>query len=240
MDTTSYRPQGPLVRPGRKSRSKAGATAAAAIGRHLALLVFCCTVAVAAWPPARAYSCSAGGERLTVWINGCFIVAEAEAGTAPARPISHPLRPQAPATFLPAGVVIEHPMGRAAAVRLTVPMALAVAATGLPWLAVLLIRGGGLAAGCPAGESAAVTGGALWDALAGTLPVQARQGRPSQRGRLWTLRFALGAAALAAAWWCVYAMPRDSAGAAFSEAQALHVAAASWGVALATMLIAFD
>jgi len=118
-------------------------------------------------------------------------------------------------------------------------MAVTVAAAGLAWLAVLLVGGGGLATGGPAtggpaGGAVSASVRMIREAVSITWPA----GRPFK----WAvaLRYAAGAAALVAAWWCVYTMPRDFASGVFFETHALHVAAASWAVAWATMLITFD
>ena len=193
---------------------------------------------MAAWPPMGRYSYSTGGKRLSVWFAGRSIVAEAQAACSPGAGLRAPQGRAGPlaaqAHFLPAGMVLEHPADRSASTRLTIPLAVAVAVAGLPWRGILLIRGGGLAsatreevdraehAGTPSEEDGA-----------GTL-------RRRPLGWAWRLRCATGSAALVAAWWCIHTMPRDSAGVFLLEAQALHIAAASWGVALATMLITFD
>ena len=129
---------------------------------------------------------------------------------------------------------MEHAADRSASTRLTIPMAVAVAAAGLPWLAVLLFRGGGLAPATREIDSVAARAGTQWGEGAGALRLR------RSASLAWRLRYTIGSAALLAAWWCIYTMPRDGAGALTLEEQLLHIAAASWGIALATMLITFD
>jgi hypothetical protein len=203
--------------------------------RHLALLVFGCSVAVAAWPPAGTYSGSAGGRRLAVRFDARHVVAEAFDGST-LHDAGALLRdtaitgPTSSFSFFPAGLVVQRLSGTAASVRVTAPIALAVATAGVAWLAMLLIGGGGLTA--PRWVSEGRTSARFMV----TLPMRRRR----SLSWVWRLRYAAGAAAVVAVWWCVYAMPRDVCGGLYSETQALHVAGASFGVALATILITFD
>jgi hypothetical protein len=207
------------------------------------LIVFCCAVALAAWQPTAAYSHAFGETNLTLSLRDHIIVAEATdaviKATAPAAP---PFRsnvrqanPQLHPTFLPAGIVWERGASSLLSTRLTVPMAVSVAAAGMLWLAVLLIQGGGLV---PGGHKRS---GPLTTTTSAPSAIKVRT---VARGRrisfVWAMRYSTGAAVIVAVWWCVYTMPRDAGGGLWSEAQALHVAAASYGVALATILITFD
>jgi len=201
--------------------------------RHLALLVFGCCVAAAAWPPAGRYAWSAAGRHVSLSFGDRCAVAEAMAEGAGATegtrtPRAGARGPLPAASFLPAGVVLERPAGGASSVRLTVPAPVSIGVTGLAWLAVLLLRGGGLATVGAGGAGGA--GGAVDAAQSLLLALDWR----------WALRYAAGAGAVAGTWWCVYAMPRDGGGWIYNETQALHIAGAAFGVALATMLITFD
>jgi hypothetical protein len=179
----------------------------------LALLVFGCCVALAAWPPASRLLCSGAGGHVAVRFDRTRLVAEAGEGK--------------PGTFspafgatrhLPTGVVVERATGHAQRFRVTVPMAVNVAAAGLLWLAVVI-------SGARARLASKVTGGGAVH-------------RPTLW--LWRLRYAAGTVLLCGAFYSVYSMPRSFDGGIFTDVQALHVCAASFSIYVATMLITFD
>ena len=227
------------------------ATAASA-GRHMALAVFACAVASAAWPPAREYSVSTDGGSAALSLGGTRVVAQATwdatryVGSCPAPA----LNANSPVVrYLPAGVVAEYALD-GPAMRLTAPWTAVVAATGVSWVTALLV-----------GSLFPVAAGHLWDGSSGTAatcvpgsqrnvrPPRVRQRAPSQgtakprdvlRTCVWALRYAAGAAALGGCWFCVYSVPREVGGALYTEGQLLHVAGAALGVYLATVLITFD
>ena len=195
-----------------------------AAARHLAAFVFGAAVVVSAFPPADQLSADLGARAITVSFDTRRLVATSTAraaGEGATAPNCHPVTLR----FLPAGVVVEHAEGDAASyLRVDLPAAVIVGATGLAWLGLLI------ASGRLEGSPRAM----------GARPV----GRPRKASLLqswvWGARYALGGAVVAAAWLCVYTLPRDAGGDLFTEWQALHVAGASFGVCVATMLIAFD
>ena len=229
-------------------------TAATTAGRHVTLAVFACAVASAAWPPTREYSVSTDGGHAALFLGGTRVVARASwdaeqpAGPGPAAPVLGADSPMV--RYLPAGVVAEYALGGPARMSLSAPWTAVVAATGVSWVTVLLagslfpVAAGRLWAGRPLTAAAGVVG-----PRRNARPERVRQRAPTQgtakprdvvRSFVWVLRYAAGAAALGGCWFCVYSLPRESAGALYTEAQALHVAGAALGVYLATALITFD
>jgi hypothetical protein len=224
-------------------------------GRHVTLAVFACAVASAAWPPARGYSVSTDGGHAALFLGGSRVVAHArwDAGRVDGPgPAASAFGGDSPVVrYLPAGVVAEYALGGPARMSISAPWAAVVAATGVSWVTVLLagslfpVAAGHLWAGRPLTAAAGVAG-----CRQNARPERLRRPRdPSQgmakprdvvRSFVWVLRYAAGAAALGGCWFCVYALPREAAGALYTEAQALHVAGAALGVYLATVLITFD
>jgi hypothetical protein len=219
------------------------ASTAAVVARHLALLAFAGTVALAAWPPAETFTGSAAGRHFSVRMEGRRMVAEVSGrpagadGMRVAPPSARAVPPVA--RHLPAGIVVGHAGSMAGPVRLTVPMAAEVAAVGLLWLATLWP--GGMRRAAPDSVGAPVQ--TKDDASAPAVPAVLRI-RPVRLGRtrswLWRFRYAMGSLLVAAAWLAVYTLPRDAVGVPFTEMQALHVAFAAFAVCGATMLITFD
>jgi hypothetical protein len=218
-------------------------TTAPIVARHLALLAFACFIALAAWPPPRGIYGYVGGRHVAISLEARRLLAEVTENTvgtagrtSPSRATRYGATP-AVLRFLPAGVVLEHASGSAAFVRLGVPMPAAVGATGVLWHATVAAafprkrpdretpdRVG------PQREAAAhSTGGAI----------RLRKLREI-RTWVWGFRYAAGSMAVAAVWYCVYTFPAGTVYTPLTEAQALHVAGASFGVCVAMMLITFD
>jgi hypothetical protein len=202
------------------------------IARHLALMAFGLTIALAAWPPANGFSWGAGGRSILAGVSDGRMVTEVTEGAAGAEK-------SAVRRFLPAGIVLDHPERGAAYFRLSVPSSVSVGLIGVLWLALLV------AAGPPALSRDEwlprdrVGGGDIRGRSQRASAVFA--GELARRvGYVWTLRWAAGAACVAGAWFCVYTLPMGAAGMPYSDAQALHVAGAALGVFMSTVLIAFD
>ena len=201
--------------------------------RHLAVLLFGCSVALAAWPPASRLVRSAGGGHVAMGFDGDRLVAEAGEGEAGRfTPAYDSLR------HFPGGVVVARATGGATHLRVSMPVAVNVAAAGFAWVLLLL---SGARNRQPRDGSTGAAGASVGAAL-----VKRRSSAASQppifhaASFVWWSRYAAGAALLVGAFYCVYAMPRSTDGSLFTDVQALHVCAASFSVYVATMLITFD
>ena len=201
------------------------------LARHLALLAFGITIAVAAWPPATDFSWVAGGRSFSANFTVSRMVAEVKAGTPNgARSVVR--------RFLPAGIVLDHPERGASFLRLSVPSSVGVGVIGVLWVALLVVAGprqtsdDGIRGTGVGGAGARPRGGRALAVFTGEL------GR--RVGYLWALRWTAGAACVAGAWLCVYTLPSGVAGTPYTDAQALHVTGAALSVFLSTILIAFD
>jgi hypothetical protein len=215
--------------------------------RHAALLALCCSLALQAWPPARPVSFDAAGRRITAAFDHRRVAFELVEGTAADGGDFHPTRTRAleasPTThrLLPGGIEAEYSASGTGYARVNVPTHVLIVATAVLWLATLLAtrRGGGAAAAprhAPDGPSE------RWvdeerPTLARFLPLEYfGWERPALR----VVECLVGVAVLAGAFACVFTMPRAGGFEPFGEQQALHVAGASFGVCVATILIALD